>query len=494
MVKKTIILTVVIIFLANSVTMGRALAAGGTGMGEGTKRAIDHYVRRMMGSGKIPGVSVTVIKNGKTVYKKGYGYADIRTKQRISPDTEFEIASLTKAFTGLGVMLLVRKGKIHLNDPIGKFLPWFHPIYDGTPADITVKQLLEQDGGILSDTSAFFSPEKSSESLEQNLMSLRDVKLTAEPGKRFIYSNNNFNLLGLIIEKASGKNYVSFMKQEVLAPLHLKGTYFRTETIAKHLATGYKIGFFTVHNVFFSPVQAMAPSAEMTMNGNDMEKWMAFNLGFNRSPIRSTIDPSYDNHVHYFAGWMIQKPKSQFFHTGTMENFSSKIILEPKAENGIAVLANLNSAYTKSIADGIDDILHGKAPPLNPHTDDRYQNFDRVGSMVIIIAAAAIGMLSCLALWQIRKIIDEQKRYRNNVRSLMTIAVLLALFILACRCAYFIPEKAIAPEAHWAFVNDWYPFTLKNSVLASLCGLLLLIVNIALFMLFHTKTTSLFHR
>lgn len=109
-------------------------------------KAEDMIIEKM-NRGRIPGLSVAIVKNGETVYKAGFGYANMEAGKKVTSDTLFQIGSNSKAFTALGVFQLQKDGLIDLNDPISKYIPWLKFFYNGNEADVAVADFLHHTSG-----------------------------------------------------------------------------------------------------------------------------------------------------------------------------------------------------------------------------------------------------------------------------------------------------------------------------------------------------------
>ena len=113
----------------------------------GWKRIIGK-IRRMMWKGKIPGLCLVIVREGKEEIIQCLGYADLATKKPVNPGTLFELASCSKSFTALGILKLVDEGVLGLNHGVSSFFPWFHVFYRGKKYDISIGQLLNHTSGI----------------------------------------------------------------------------------------------------------------------------------------------------------------------------------------------------------------------------------------------------------------------------------------------------------------------------------------------------------
>jgi len=174
-----------------------------------------------------PGAAVLVVKDGRTVYERGYGVTDLRTMRRIDGRTNFRLASVTKAFTAAAVMLLVRDGKLRYEDTLTGLFPDF-PEYGRA---ITLRRLLNHTSG-LPDYEDLMPPADPSLPVEQvqikdagvfDLLK-RQISGKFAPGTRWAYSNSGYVLLGIIVEKASGCSFSDFLRDRIFAPLKMSNT------------------------------------------------------------------------------------------------------------------------------------------------------------------------------------------------------------------------------------------------------------------------------
>ncbi len=176
-------------------------------------------------------------RSGKILLKKGYGLADRSARKRMSPQTVFDMGSVTKMFTAAAVLKLEEQGKLSVNDSIGKF-------FDDLPADkaeITIHHLLSQTSGIPLNTENDRPIDY--ELIERDDFVKRVLKndLRFRPGKEYLYSNDGYGLLAVIIEKASGMSYETFLNKEIFKPAGMNKTgYVIPHWNKKEIARGYR--------------------------------------------------------------------------------------------------------------------------------------------------------------------------------------------------------------------------------------------------------------
>lgn len=199
---------------------------------------VDSVANAAIAQHRTPGVSVMIVKHGKTVLAKGYGYADLENDVPATPATVYRIGSITKQFTAAGIMRLMEQGKLSLDDTLQKFLPNF-------PAQgnhVTIRHLLNHTSGIKSYTSLpRWQKVMRIDLVPDSLVALfENEPFDFKPGDRWLYDNSGYFLLGMIIEKVSGKPYAQYVQDEFFTPLGLEGTVYCDEApLIKHRARGY---------------------------------------------------------------------------------------------------------------------------------------------------------------------------------------------------------------------------------------------------------------
>jgi len=200
--------------------------------------AIDAIMEAPIKAGKVAGASVAVVKGGETVVVKGYGLADLELDVPTPPRATYEIGSVTKQFTAAAILLLAEQGKLSLDDELTKFLP----DYPTQGNRVTIRRLLNHTSGIKGYTELpEFGELMALKKPRQDLVKLFSARpFEFKPGEEEIYNNSAFFLLGLIIEKVSGKTYAQFVQEQLFDKVGMKDSYYCSEsTIRKNHAHGY---------------------------------------------------------------------------------------------------------------------------------------------------------------------------------------------------------------------------------------------------------------
>src|SRR5437870_1876127 len=203
---------------------------------------IDDYIKAEMQKRRIPGLALAVVRNGTVVKMKGYGLANLDHDVPVTPDTVFELASVTKQFTAAAIMTLVEEGKLQLDDPI----LWHLPQGPATWSAITVRHLLTHTAGLPGLEENFKALWPGGPRLNYSTVQLFNAA-TKDPhsfpaGERFQYSDVGYFLLGMIIEHVSGQRYAGFRGERFFRPPGMTSTpVLDPWKMLKHRAAGYTI-------------------------------------------------------------------------------------------------------------------------------------------------------------------------------------------------------------------------------------------------------------
>ena len=214
--------------------------------GDFTRRA-DALLRAHLAQGDFSGV-VLVARHGRPLLRRGYGLADRQWGAPATPDTVFRIGSTTKQFTAAAVMQLAEVGKIKLDEQIGTYVDDIPPAWSAA----TIRELLNHSAGVpnYTEVNGFIrGPSRLDLTPPQLIALVRDKPLDFAPGSRFNYSNTDYALLGMVIERVSGQPYANFVRDHILHPLGLNHTaYDEPGDVVPHRAAGYWIVDGTVKN------------------------------------------------------------------------------------------------------------------------------------------------------------------------------------------------------------------------------------------------------
>ncbi len=323
---------------------------------------IDTYIEQQMDRLHIPGAALAIVEDDKIVHLRGFGQARPGGKAP-SPRTSFVLGSTTKSFTALAIMQLVDAGKIKLDAPVQRYLPWFRVANLQASAQITVRHLLNQTSGLPQSSGLFpmIDFDNMPDACERQARALTTLEMTREVGSAFEYSNMNYNLLGLIIQAASGESYEVYVQNHIFAPLGMRYSY-TSQSIAKEngLAVGSRYWFaFPFAKSNLSIPRGSLPSGYLISSSEDMAHYLIAHLNEGRYGKIQILSPAgiYELHRpavqsnlngilmgHYGMGWFIQEIDRTkiIWHNGLVPNFFSYIGLLPEQNKGVVLLINAN--------------------------------------------------------------------------------------------------------------------------------------------------------
>jgi CubicO group peptidase (beta-lactamase class C family) len=190
---------------------------------------LDQQVPILLNRYKIPGVSLALVKDGEVAWTGAYGFADLESGREMTPDTPCRVQSISKSVTAWGVLKLVEGEIIELDSPLETYLhSWQLPDTQFPEEQVTIRQLLNQTSGMpLGTIGVHYSPDETLPTLRENLS--KEARLAGEPGDSYSYSNPGFNLLELLIEEVTGRDFAEYMKSEVLNPLGMHQASFNLQ-------------------------------------------------------------------------------------------------------------------------------------------------------------------------------------------------------------------------------------------------------------------------
>lgn len=319
-------------------------------------RLLETWIENQISYGKFPGVAVGIVYNGETIYQKGFGYADKENKIPSTPETTYRIASLSKVFTAIGIMILRDESKLSLDDPIEKHLPWFKikPLKNSDPS-ITIRQVLSHSSGLSTNFSNynvdFIYPSK--EEL-QRLASVK-IKTVYSPNTIWKYGNEAYSLLGQIIEVVSGMTFEQFIKDRILDPLQMTSTTAsQNKSFQPHLATGYgrKMPDGSQQIFPFIDTKAGAPMGGMSSNVIDLCKFMEWQMRLMSNDKEEVLNPNtlremqrvqfVDEDWQWGYGFGVFHDNGKVFigHNGGFMGYLTHTSINAKEKTGITVCVN----------------------------------------------------------------------------------------------------------------------------------------------------------
>lgn len=307
----------------------------------GVAAAIDTYMNELVAANYFSG-AILVAHNGTMLISKGYGMANAEEGIPNTPRTRFRLASLTKPFTAMAVLILQDRGKLHVQDPICAYVPDCPATWQG----ITIHHLLSHTSGIpnYTDFVDFDTTEMLPTTLDQLINRFKYEPLLFEPGTLYSYSNSGYVLLGLIIERVSGQTYAEFLRTNIFEPLEMRQTgYDNHGGDTGDQAVGYVLVGQTAD--FIHPSTLYAAGA-LTSTVEDLYRWDQA-LSSEQLLPRQLLDEMFTPVLGtYGYGWHVATANDRRIvsHTGLINGFSNYIARYPDDHVTVIVLSNLQSS------------------------------------------------------------------------------------------------------------------------------------------------------
>jgi CubicO group peptidase (beta-lactamase class C family) len=356
--------------------------------GRFTEAAADSIVQQAMREFKVPGVSLAVVKDGKTLLAKGYGVKKLGEAAPVDAQTLFGIASNTKAFTATALGILAEEGKIRWDGRVIDYLPWFQLADPYVTREMTVRDLLVHRSGLgLGAGDLLWWPPTTYERKEI-ARRLKYIPLATSFRSAYAYDNVLYLVAGEVIEAVSGKSWEDFVSERILAPVGMTTSNVRGTMAEK---PGNVAATHAIVDGGLRVVKAMSsdnsnPAAGVNSNAVDMAKWMTVQLDsgrigeggarlFTRETARQLwrvvtpmpfgdappeLAPSQANFNGYALGFNARDYRGckMLTHTGGLPGYVSRVAMVPAAKAGVSVLTNQESgAAFNAIVNSVLDML-----------------------------------------------------------------------------------------------------------------------------------------
>lgn len=416
---------------------------------------VDEFMNEAVEKLRLPGAAIGIVKGDRVLYSKGYGISG-PDRQPVTPQTPFVLGSTSKSITALAVMQLVEAGKIDLEAPVQRYLPWFRLADEEASKGILVKHLLFQTSG-LSTHSGQVSLTRGDKPLEEHLKSLRNTSLASPVGSAYQYSNLNYDILGGIVEAVSGMPFGQYVKESIFAPLGMTSSYPSAEEApAGEVATGYQpvLGFMVPTKQAHHP--GTTPSGYLVSSAADMSNYLIAQMNGGRYKDREVLSEAGVNRMHapaaymwdgmhYAMGWTTGG--GVVSHDGSTENTYSKMMID--GEYGIVLLINAMDFFHidsyDAILTGIRSLVHDR-PPV-PVPSDYTRIFAILNAILLVVAAAAVWSL--FALFR-----RDPKAAGGPVRRVARILFIVAFYLLIPGAVLALVPRLLVP---WPVVRLFLP-------------------------------------
>jgi CubicO group peptidase (beta-lactamase class C family) len=338
-------------------------------------RTIDSIGGAPVKAGRVAAMAVAVVKGRDTLLYKAYGFADLENRVAATPQSVFRIGSVTKQFTSAAVMQLVEQGKLSLDDDITKYLPQV-PTHG---RKVLVRHLLNHTSGIPSytDVPEFGRVSRLDLPHDSLLAVIAKDSLQFEPGSHVYYNNTGYFILGMLIEKITGKTYGDYLAENIFRPNGLAATtYCDTRRIIPHRAQGYQMGQRGLENAPFLSMDLPYAAGSLCSTIGDLVAWTKLlNDGriVSAASFREMITSARltsGRPMNYGFGLMPDTLGGHrvIQHGGGINGFISHVMYLPQDTLTVVVLANTSPAPSEPVATAIARAVLGlpAATPTPP--------------------------------------------------------------------------------------------------------------------------------
>ncbi|HEX8147626.1 MAG TPA: serine hydrolase [Pyrinomonadaceae bacterium] len=331
--------------------------------------AIEKAVEERRVANGIPGLSLVIVKDDRVIYMKGFGHRDFEKKVPVTPDTLFAIGSSSKAFTAMLVAMAVDEGKLSLDDPPKKFLPYFKLQDPEADAKITLRDLLSHGSGLNRTDLAWVS---GALNREEVIRVAAQAKPTAKLREKFQYQNVMYAAAGEIVGRVENSTWEKLIAGRIFKPLGMKDSDTSAPEMQK--ARDYSFGYVyeeatkETRRVPMRDLPAIAPAGAINSSARDMAQWLRLMLGGGTFEgrrlvseksfaelFRPNINVNPSGTVKYGLGWFLREWKGHKVaeHGGNIDGFNAQVALMPDQRLGFVMLTNVSASPLPASAMGV---------------------------------------------------------------------------------------------------------------------------------------------
>ena len=344
-----------------AVTLATVCVAGARAQGAdaGRVRTIDSLFAPYSAPGA-PGASVVVIRRGRVVFERAYGLADLEARTPAAPRTDYRLASVTKQFTAMAVMLLAADGRLTYDDSVSRWLP----ALPGYARGVTIRNLLNHTSGLWY-YEAFVPDTQTYQVKDRDALALiaQADSLFFPPGSAYRYSNTGYALLALVVEAASGMPFARFLEARIFRPLGMRGSVAFEEGVSTvpNRAFGYSRDSSGWHRTDQSNTSAVLGDGGVYTSVRDMVRW-------DRALERHTLVSAEAQQLawtpatltsgsatEYGFGWFVRRDEGRLrvWHAGSTRGFRNAILRHPDERLTVVVLTNRNEGDPIAIGERV---------------------------------------------------------------------------------------------------------------------------------------------
>ncbi len=352
--------------------------------------AVDAILQEALKAWQVPGAAVAIVRGDEVIYIKGHGFKELGSTRPITPDSLFAIASTSKAFTTTAIAMLVSDGKMSWDDPVNKYVEYFHlsdPLADRA---VTLRDLVTHRTGLSRHDLLWYGAPAGREEI---IRKIGLVKLTQPFRSAYQYQNIMYLTAGQALGNATRSSWEQVVRERIFEPLGMAGANFSTRDLEKagDVATPHLKKAGKVEVISWRNIDNVGPAGSINAGVRDLSKWLRFQLGdgtfegkrlIAAARLAETHAPQMvipldgptgvtsftrgmnpdTNMMSYGLGWVIQDYRGHLLvsHGGSIDGFRAQVALLPKQRCGMVILSNLGrTSMPEAVRNNLADLLLG---------------------------------------------------------------------------------------------------------------------------------------
>jgi CubicO group peptidase (beta-lactamase class C family) len=353
----------------------------------------DKFVTKTMEEWKVPGLGISIVKDGKVIFSKGFGFRDVKKGLKVTPKTLFAIGSCSKAFTAVTMGILVDEGKLDWDKPVREYLTSFKLKDPFATEGMTPRDLVCHRSGLPRHDGMWYGSSATRKELFDRLQYLepsKDFRTT------FQYQNLMFMTAGYMVGKVAGTTWEKFVQDRIFGPLGMNDSNFSVEDSKKALdfALPYMEKDDKVIEIPFRNIDTVGPAGSINSNVIDMADWLLLNLSKGKFGEKQIISEESLNEIHspqmissksykydesfystYGMGWGITAYRGHLMvsHGGGIDGFTAGVTFMPRDNIGMVIFTNMSGTPLPSIVayNALDRLLELDQIPWNKRIKDQ---------------------------------------------------------------------------------------------------------------------------
>lgn len=344
---------------------------------------IKTFVLEQLMEWNIPGIAISIIKNGEVIFREGIGLRNISEGFNVTPETIFPIASITKSFTSAALAILEDEGKLHWDEPIKKYLPEFDLIDPYVGSRVTIRDILCHRTGLPRHDMVLENSDYKRMDIHKKV---RHLELSKSFRTHWQYNNHMYVIAGHLVEVLTKIRWEDFVKNRLFDLLEMKSSSFSIKDIkgSSNYALPYAEESNNIFEIPFYDICECGPSGSINSNIIDMEKWIMLHMSKGKYKDKQIISEKNINEMHtssmiiregipyhfkeipyaaYGLGWFVQPYRgfNHIYHGGVIDGFGSLAAIIPEEDLGIIILTNKSGSglFNRMICYSVFDMILG---------------------------------------------------------------------------------------------------------------------------------------